>query len=190
MNQDARILFSDGELAAGDGDWSRAKACFVEAGDAAARVQLWRSAQRCYRHALEIELCDRDVLARILRFPSRAIAGRGWHEYLAWVERKVWPTFGCRTARIVSADLGAVVECVGVGAVLEIAMVEKDLVEARPDGRFVGMPVAMALIILRRALWPTPRDHGEPMRVRVAYASQAPVTLDEQGLWGALAGSR
>jgi hypothetical protein len=173
MNQDARILYLDGERAAREGAWATAKACFVEAGDAAAAVQLWKGALRCYRHAL-------------------ALAGRGWHEYRAWIERDgAWPRFGCRTARVVSADLGAVVECAGAGPVLELIMSERDLVEARPDGRFAGMPAAMALIIVRRALWPAPRERAESsMTVRVAYEARAPVRLDERGHWDAIAGAR
>lgn len=192
MNQDARILYLDGERAAREGAWATAKACFVEAGDAAAAVQLWKGALRCYRHALELDLFDREVLARIGRFPPRALAGRGWHEYRAWIERDgAWPRFGCRTARVVSADLGAVVECAGAGPVLELIMSERDLVEARPDGRFAGMPAAMALIIVRRALWPAPRERAESwMTVRVAYEARAPVRLDERGHWDAIAGAR
>jgi hypothetical protein len=181
MNPDARILFSDGERAARDGAW--ATACFVEAGDAAAEVQLWKSALRCYRHALEIDLFDRDLLARIVRFPRRALSGRGWADYRGWVERVDGPHFGCRSARVVSGDLGAVVECGTIGPVLELIMSERDLVELRPDARFQGMPSAMAMIILRRALWPTPRERGDLMSVRVVFEVRERVRLDEHGDW-------
>ncbi len=50
MNVEARVLFSDGERAVRDGEWTTARACFLEAADAALEVQLWRSALRCYRH--------------------------------------------------------------------------------------------------------------------------------------------
>ena len=63
-------------------------------------------------------------------------------------------------------------------------MRERDLVETRPDPRYRGMPVAMALIILHRALWPVPLVHGgDLLTVRVVHAGGPPMRLDEQGDW-------
>jgi hypothetical protein len=95
-----------------------------------------------------------------------------------------WPHFGARGAQIVIGDLGAVVDCPGVGPVLELLMTEKDLIETRPDARFASMPIAMAMIVLRRAMWPAPRERAtEPMNVRVTYAGRERVRLDEHGDW-------
>jgi hypothetical protein len=190
MNVDTRILFIDGERAARGGDPAAARQCFLEAAEAATGVQLWRSALRCYRHALELDLLDREVLDRVLQIPIRVLAGRGWDRYRAAVEAHPgWERFGCRTARIVSGDLGAVIECPRIGPVLELIMSEQDLVEVRPDGRFAGMPVAMAMIILRRALWAAPRDRtSELMTVRVTFDGHDRVVLDEHGEWEPIAG--
>ena len=189
MNVDSRILFLEGEAAVRRGEVAAARASFVEAGQAAAEVQLWRTALRCYRHALELELLDRDVLDRVLQISPRVIGGRGWDRYRAALDaHPEWRPFGCRAARIVSGDLGAVIECPGVGPVLELIMSDRDLVETRPDARFAGMPGAMALVILRRALWPTPRERvTEPMTVRVTFDGRERLRLDEHGDWEPIA---
>jgi hypothetical protein len=190
MNVDTRILFLDGERAARSGDLATARACFIEAAQAAVDVQLWRSALRCYRHALELDLLDREVVDRVLQVPLRVTSGRGWDRYRAMLDAHPgWARFGCRSARIVIGDLGAVVECPPVGPVLELIMSEQDLVEVRPDGRYGGMPVAMALIILRRSLWPAPRDRvSELMTVRVTFDGHERVLLDEHGEWEPIVG--
>lgn len=184
MNIETRILFADGERAVREGALATARACFLDAAASAMEVQLWRSAQRCVRHALELDLLDREVVQRVLRIPPRALAGRGWDLYLRAIDaHPEWPHFSCRTAAIVSGDLGAVIECRGVGPVLELIMSEHDLVETRPDARFRGMPTAMALVILRRALWPAPRESERVMSVRVTYDGRERVRLDELGDW-------
>jgi hypothetical protein len=184
MNVDARILFGDGERAARSGEPSTARACFLEAADAAAEVQLWRSALRCYRHALELDLLDREVIERILGMPARVISGRGWDEYRSTLEAQAkWARFGCRGARVVIGDEGAVVECPSAGSVLELIMSDRDLIEVRPHNGYAGMPSAMALVILRRAMWPAPREHGDLMNVRVSFDGRQRVRLDEHGDW-------
>jgi hypothetical protein len=190
MNVDARILFLDGERAARSGELATARACFLEAAQAAAEVQLWRSALRCYRHALELDLLDGGVIERVLAVPPRVLSGRGWDRYRTALEASpAWRPFGCRAARIVSGDLGAVVECPGTGPVLELIMSERDLIETRPAARFAGMPVAMAMIILRRALWSAPRERAtEPMTVRVTFDGRERVRLDEHGEWEPILG--
>jgi len=190
LNIDVRVLFTDGERAARCGEYETARACFLEAGQCAADVQLWRAAIRCYRHALELDLLDREVVERILRIPARMISGRGWDEYRnALDQNAAWLHFGCRSARVISGDLGAVVECPAVGPVLELIMTEPDLVETRPEARFQGMPIAMGTIVLRRAMWARPRERANDlMSVRVTFAGQQRVRLDEHGDWDPLVG--
>lgn len=190
MNVDARVLFLDGERAARRGELAVARACFLEAGQAAAEVQLWRGALRCYRHALELDLLDRAVVERVLQIPVRVRSGRGWERYGSALDASpAWASFGCRGARLVSGDQGAVIECPGAGPVLELIMSELDLVETRPDLRFAGMPVAMAMIILRRALWPAPRERAaEPMTVRVTFEGRERNRLNEYGDWEPIIG--
>ncbi|MEO8703185.1 MAG: hypothetical protein ABI867_24275 [Kofleriaceae bacterium] len=190
MNVDVRVLFTDGERAARRGELTTARACYLEAGQCAADVQLWRAAIRCYRHALELDLLDREVVDRIARMPPRVISGRGWDEYRNVLDQHPeWLHFTCRSAHIVMGDLGAVVECPSVGPVLELLMTEKDLVETRPDARFHSMPIAMAMIVLRRALWTNPRERPtELMTVRVTFAGQQRVRLDEHGDWEPIIG--
>lgn len=193
MNPDVRIQLVDGERAVRRGDLEAARACFIEAGDTSFALQLWRSAVRCYRHALELDLVSREVVERILRVPARVISGRGWDEYRAAIDTHAWPHFHCRGAQVVIGDLGAVVECHGVGPVLELIMTDADLVESRPAARFAGMPIAMAMLVLRRALWTHPRERdgdGEAMSVRVAYEGRQQVRLDEVGDWDPVMPSR
>ena len=67
-------------------------------------------------------------------------------------------------------------------------MTEDDLVETRPALRYAGMPLAMALVILRRAMWLAPRDvAAEPGTLRVAFDGRPQVRLDELGDWAAVA---
>lgn len=190
MNADVRVLFMDGERAARRGELATARACFLEAGQAAVDVQLWRSAIRCYRQTLELDLLDREAVDRIARMPTRVISGRGWDAYrIALEQHTAWPHFACRGAQIVIGDLGAVIDCPGVGPVLELIMTDKDLIETRPDARFNGMPIAMALIVLRRAMWAIPRERAtEPMTVRVTYVGRERVLLDEHGDWDPIVG--
>ena len=59
-------------------------------------------------------------------------------------------------------------------------MTDDDLIETRPDPRFAGMPLAMAMIILRRAMWMAPRDQAsDPMSLRVAFSGRPQVRLGE-----------
>ena len=65
-------------------------------------------------------------------------------------------------------------------------MPAEDLVEAQPDGRFARMPLAMAMIILRRALWSYACEPAVPPRsIRVMFAGRDPIVLDELGEWHA-----
>jgi hypothetical protein len=190
VNADVRLLLADGERALRADDPSGAREAFLEAGQCASGYQLWRSALRCFRRALEIDLVEREPIARITRMSPRVVALADWTEYGRALDAHPWPSFGCRSAQIVTGDLGAHVECSGVGVVMELMMTADDLVETRPDARFPAMPLAMALIILRRALWMAPRDFAaEPSSLRVAFAARQQVRLDELGDWEPIAGT-
>jgi hypothetical protein len=192
VNVDVRVLFTDGERAARRGEHETARACFMEAGRSAAEVQLWRSAVRCCRHALELDLLDRGAVEAVTRMPTRVISGRGWDDYrVALDQHPEWTKFACRTAQIVIGDQGAVIDCPIAGRVLELIMTERDLVEARPAARYPGMPIAMAMIVLRRALWPNPRERtSDPATMRVTFAGRERVRLDEHGDWDPIIGDR
>jgi hypothetical protein len=188
VNADVRILLADAERALRIDDRAAAREAFLEAGQCASSYQLWRGAVRCYRRALELDLVDREPVARIAQMPPRAIRPDDWVDYARALDlhsgRHAWPSFGCRSAQIVTGDLGARVECPGTGVVMELMMTEDDLIETRPDARFAGMPLAMALIIVRRAMWVAPREIvAEPMSLRVAFDGRPQVRLDELGDW-------
>jgi hypothetical protein len=188
VNADVRLLLADGERALRGDDLAAAREAFLEAGQCAAGYQLWRSAIRCYRRALEIDLVDPAPIARIARMSPRVVATSDWTEYARAIDQHAWPSFGCRAAQIVTGDAGAHVECPGTGIVMELMMTEDDLVDTRPAARFAGMPLAMALIILRRALWLAPRElAADPMSLRVAFDGRPQVRLDELGDWEPIA---
>jgi hypothetical protein len=188
MNADVRVLLADAERALRADQLAAAREAFLEAGQCAASYQLWRSALRCYRRVLELDLADREAVGRVVQLPPRVIALADWHDYAraldARSEVRGWPSFGCRAAQIVTGNVGAQVECPGTGVVMELMMTEDDLVETRPEARFAGMPLAMAMIILRRALWFAPRELAtDPVSIRVAFDGRPQVWLDELGDW-------
>ncbi|HUJ57415.1 MAG TPA: hypothetical protein VLX92_02950 [Kofleriaceae bacterium] len=184
MNPELRDLARDAERAAERGDPSAAIAGFLDAGSRAAGYQLWRAAARYFRNALELDLLEREPVVRLAGLAARLGNELDWKHYLRVLDdAPAWPRVGCRGARILTHDTGSIVECPGAGPVLELLMTASDLVEVAPDGRFAHMPLAMALVILRRALWPVPREVASPLRVRVAFAGRSPVWLDERGEW-------
>jgi len=184
VNADVRLLLADAERALRADDVAAGRAAFLEAGACAAGYQLWRGALRCYRRALELNVADREAVSRITQLPARAVAPHDWLDYARALDGRSWRSFGCRAAQIVTGNLGAQVECPGTGVVMELLMTEDDLVETRPDARFAGMPLAMAMVILRRALWFAPRELAtDPGSIRVAFDGRSQVRLDELGDW-------
>ncbi len=184
MNADIRQLLSDGERALRSDQITAAREAFVEAGVVAAKFGLWRSALRCYKSALEIDLADREVVQRICAMPARVVAFGEWSEYLRAIDRRPWPKLSCRGAQLVAGNQGTIVDLVGSGPALDMIMTASDLVEVRPETRYTGMPLAMALIILRRALWPVARAiAAEPAAIRVVYDGRRTTKLDELGNW-------
>jgi hypothetical protein len=186
MSDDVLVDVANGEIAAGKGDLALASRMFVESGLSAAASESFRLAVRCYRAALEIDLLDRRVIARLLGLGARA--GDGWNAYARTIDLVDWRSFGCRDASVVSGGGGATVHCSGVGPVLGMVMSQPDRVEAYPDQRFVKMPLAMAMIILRRVLWPESRTwpaagDPPPLHVRVKFPAHREARLDEFGDW-------
>jgi hypothetical protein len=179
VHDEVRAHVADAEHAAATGDRALAAAKLVEAGRSAAADEQWRVAVRCYRAALAIDLFDRRTIARLLVLGARA--GDDWSAYARTIDRVDWPRFGCRGATIVTGHGETVVRCPDVGAVLVMAMPERDLVEARAAPRFAGMPLAMALVILHRALWPDVRALRLERRDRPAM--QVGVRFDGKELW-------
>jgi hypothetical protein len=178
----------DAEHAAQSGDLSAALRGFIEAGDRAAAVQLWRGAARSYRDALELDLVRRVPVARLVSIARHVGNQLEWSAYAQVLAGMPgWPHFGCRVSRIVTSDHGSILECGGIGPVLELSMRTTELVHVHPDARFARMPLAMALIILRRGLWVRPReDVIKPARVHVVFDGRSPVWLDERGDWAPL----
>lgn len=185
MNTDVRVLLTAGERVLRSGDRADARALFLQAGQAAAGLQLWRVAQRCYRLALELDLVDREPIARILRLPSRHTVKADWNEYARALDRPTWPSFGCRSARIVTGGPRSWIECPGIGTVMALTMPDDDRIEVQPASRLAGMPPAMAMMIVRRAMWIAPRyDATCPHSLRVTFDDFPEVWLCELGEWG------
>ena len=181
-----RELMGKADGAARDGDDTTARAAFVDAAACASSNGMWRAAVRCYRRALELDVCDRELVGRIATIAGKL--GGDWLDYARALDANPqWPAFGCRNAQVVVGDLGGVVTCPVAGVVLELMMARDDHVDAHPDARYSGMPLGMAMLILRRALWPAPREQAsEPRSIAVTFAAGRRVRLDELGDWQAL----
>jgi hypothetical protein len=178
------VLLATGERALRSGNRADARAVFLEAGQAASGYRLWRIAQRCYRLALELDLVDREPVERILRLPSHNTVHTEWNVYACALDCCAWPSFSCRSARIMTGGQRSWIECPGVGTVMEVAMPDDGLIEVHPDSRLAAMPLAMAMIIVRRAMWIAPRyDTTRPQWLRVAFDNSPQVWLCELGEW-------
>lgn len=185
MNADVRELVAEAERQLRAANPQAARAAFVAAGDCAREYGLTRAAVRLFRRALELDLVDRAAVERIARVQARLPAGVEWYDYLRALDAQpAWPHFGCRGAQIVVDEDHTRVTCPGVGPVLDLLMSDVDRVELHPVAAFATMPRAMALVIVRRALWIAPREQvAEPMTVRVVFAGRAELVLDELGDW-------
>ena len=185
VTADIRELVAGAERVLREHDLPAGRTAFVAAGDCARDYGLWRTAARLYRRGLELDVVDREIIERLARLAVRFPNGGDWLEYRRALDaHPEWPRFGCRGTQVVIGDDGTVVTCPDVGVVLELMMSASDLVEIHPDARFADMPRAMALVIMRRAMWLSPREHTtEPMSVRVVFAGRPAVVLDELGDW-------
>jgi hypothetical protein len=180
-------LSREGEAAARTGDLETATAEFLDAGDRAVEKQMWRTAARYYRGALELDLLAREPVMRLVTIGSRLGNELDWRSYARTLETMPdWPRFGCRVARTIAHDHVTVIACAGAGPVMELRMERIDLVEVHALAPYEQMPLAMALVILRRALWPMARDgtraRGGP-RMSVRFGGSELVWLDERGDW-------
>jgi hypothetical protein len=177
------MALGDAEHALASGDHDAARRAFVDAGDAAVGYQLWRSAARSYRYALELDLCDGRIVGKLAGL-SRLPSAPEWVVYASVLARDPgWPHFGCRGAQISIDDRGAYVECPNVGRVMRVTMPSDNHVDAIADARFAAIPLGMALLVLRRALWPNAREQAiSPMRVQISLAGRD-IWLDELGEW-------
>jgi hypothetical protein len=186
VNADIRMALQDAERALGAGDPAAANRGYLDAGDIAITFQLWRSAARAYRNALELDLVSVETVGKLVALGAKLpMLAPEWTAYAIALRRHPeWPHFGCRSAQISIADRGAFVECATIGKVLELAMSADDHFDAVADPRFADMPLAMALVIVRRALWPHARERSQqpPARVRITFAGRT-VWLDEHGEW-------
>jgi hypothetical protein len=181
---DARSLVIDAEQAARAGDLDKARRLYLVAGDRAATGGNPSAAARCFRHAVELDLFDVVAVQRLAATVSRAVVRAEWSSYAAALRGGTMPAFASTAIQLVVSNAGAEVVAAPVGTVLEVLLTGDDLVEAHPAPRFDAMPLAMALLIIHRALWPAPRTRPvAPMVVRVAYRGRQPVRLDESGDW-------
>jgi hypothetical protein len=182
LNIDIREALTDAEHALAAGDRAAAARAYIEAGDHAVRYQLWRSAARSFRSALELDLVARDVVAKLVGL-RHLRAAADWLDYQDALDAHPdWPHVSCLRAQVSIDDRGAYVDC-GM-RVLRLAMTSDDHVEAHAEARFSEIPLAMALVVLRRAMWPNAREQAiEPMRLRVTFAGRPSVWLDELGDW-------
>lgn len=186
-NSDVQLHLSDAERARRAGDPRGAYDGFVEAGHCAEQYGLWKTALRCYRNAVELDFVDKTAVEHLARIATRAAAGPEWADYLAVLAAPAapaWPTIVCRDVQLLVGSAGAVASCTRAGTVLGVSMTDDDHVDVEPDPRFADIPVAMALLVLRRALWPAPRENvTASFEVRVTYRARHRFKLREHGDW-------
>src|SRR5580658_1849267 len=103
---------SDAERARRDGDSRAAYNGYVEAGHCAERYGLWKTALRCYRSAVEVDLFSPTAVNHLARIAGRAGAGGEWGEYaVALAPIPAWPSITCRQIQLSIGGSGAVVSC-------------------------------------------------------------------------------
>jgi len=176
-------LCVEAEKAAHRGDLHSAVRNYIAAGDAARSRERWQLAARCYRSALEVDLGSRVAVSRLVHIGGHTNDRKFWVEYSRMLKHDgSWSQLTCRRAQILVHNLGSVIECAEVGPVIELVIASDGSFECLPDARFKAMPLAMTLIILRRALWPTGRSSPLAPRVRVGYRGHT-VWLNARGEW-------
>lgn len=184
MSSGVHELHREAERALRAGHGLDARAMFVAAGDRAVRDGRWRDALESYRLALELDMLDAGVVARCeaaMRSAQRKLWM--WSDYAtAIAAHPEWPHFACRDAQLVIGDDAQVIACPGVGAVLDVRMTDDGALEVQPTQKFTDLPIAMAMVIVRRAVWPRPRHIG-PGAALVRYLGRL-VRLTELGEWG------
>jgi hypothetical protein len=187
-NSDIELHVSDAERARRAGDPRGAYDGFVEAGRCAEQYGLWKTALRCYRNAVELDLINRLAVDHLARIAVRAGAGGEWAEYSsAILSTPSWPHVSCRSVQLLIGGSGAVVDCPRVGTVFEVVMAADDLINVQPETRFADVPVALALLLVRRAMWPSPREASSTSHdIRVTYRGKHRYRLTEHGDWSRL----
>jgi hypothetical protein len=186
---DARSILADAERAARAGELDDARRLYLDAGDRAAIAGNWTLATRCFRYTVELDFFDIVAVQRLATMTPRATARAEWAAYMAALRGGTLAKFAATSVQLVVSNSGAEVVASPVGVVLEVLLSGDDLVEAHPAPAFDMMPLAMALLVVRRALWPVKRSRpATAMTVRVAYRGRQPVKLDELGDWDVGAG--
>lgn len=184
MNCEVLGHLTAAERAASTGAWRDAFSRYVAAADLCADLQLHRGALRWYRHALELELRAKVPLERMIATCRRArVTSTPWQRYLEAlpVLADVAPVINARQAQLVAGDDGATLRYPAVPTPLaRVRMIgDAEIVVART---IAAIPDPLLLIILRRALWPAPRDieSSPPVTVMIDGASYQ---LRENGDW-------
>ena len=184
MNGDVRTLLAEGERAERAGQLDAAYARYVTAGDIAAGGGSWRNAMRCFQRAIELDPFEREAVSRLAAIASQVHNRTEWSEYLTALDRKLVPRFAFRSVQLLIGNQGSFVTAPDAGPVLDVLLTGDDLLEAAPTAGFSDMPLAMALLVLRRALWTSPSHRARtPMSVRIAYNGRPHMKLHETGEW-------
>ena len=184
MTGDVRTLVAEAERAERAGNYEGAYDRYVSAGDAAAGNGSWRSAMRSFQRAIEVDLFASEAVQRLAAIASQVHNRTEWSEYATALERGVVPRFAFRAVQLAIGNDGSFVTAPDAGTVLEMLLTGDDLLDVHPAAAFSDMPLAMALLVLRRALWSSPVNRARtPMTVRISYAGRPHMILHETGEW-------
>lgn len=184
MHEDVRTLMAAGERAERAGELMDAYARYVSAGDVAAGNASWRAAIRCFQRAVELAPFEVEAIRRIAAIAHHVHNRTEWSEYATALERKLVPMFPFHHVQLVLGNDGSFVTAPSTGTVLEVMLTGADLLEAHASGPFADLPLALALLVLRRALWATPSSRPRAlMSIRVAFNGRPHMLLHENGDW-------
>jgi hypothetical protein len=185
VNADDRTMTAAGERAERAGNFESAYDYFVTAGDIAAASGSWRAAMRCFQRAVEIDLFRPVAVTRLAAIAGQVHRRTEWAEYATALDRQIVPRFALRGIQLVVGNAGAFVTAAEVGTLLDVLLTGDDLLEVMTSQQFAGMPLAMALLVLRRALWPVSKDRSAAtMSMRVVFEGRPPpYKLMESGDW-------